>query len=218
MKIKSYGHSAFKLTTGSGVNIIIDPYESGGFGGALSYGPITDEADLVLITHDHGDHNHTAGIKGSFTEVRAEGVHDLKGVRISALQVYHDGSRGKERGKNLVFVIEAEGLKLVHVGDLGHLLDGDVLSRVAGADLLMLPVGGTYTITAAEATEVMNAVKPRITVPMHYKTAKTTFPLVPVEEFTKGKKRVRKAGASEIEIKVQALPEEPEIVVLDAAN
>jgi L-ascorbate metabolism protein UlaG (beta-lactamase superfamily) len=218
MNMKWYGHAAFGLTTKSGVKIIIDPYESGAFGGAIGHAPITDSADIVLISHDHGDHNHTSGIKGPFTEVRTEGSYHLKGVRISALPVYHDASQGKERGKDLIFVIEADGLKVVHTGDLGHLLDEDILSRIGKADVLMLPVGGTYTVNATEATQVMNAIKPSVTLPMHYKSEKVALPLAPVEDFTKDKKRVRKVNGPEIEVTPDSLPEEPEIVVLRFAN
>lgn len=218
MKIKWYGHAAFGLTCANGVRIIIDPYESGGFGGAISHAPITDQADIVLVSHDHGDHNHTSTLKGPFTEVRAEGSYDLKGVKVLGLPVYHDASQGKERGKNIIFVIEADGLKVVHAGDLGHLLDRDALERIGRPDVLMLPVGGTYTITAAEAASVMDAVKPSLTFPMHYKTEKVAFPLTPVEDFTKAKKKVRKVSASEIEVASGSLPEEPEIVLLQFAN
>jgi L-ascorbate metabolism protein UlaG (beta-lactamase superfamily) len=218
MKIKWYGHAAFGLTTGKGVRIVIDPYESGGFGGAISHAPITDQADIVLVTHDHGDHNHTSTLKGPFTEVRSEGSYDLKGVKVSAFPVYHDASKGKERGKNIVFVIEAEGLRVVHAGDLGHPLDQDLLDRIGRVDVLMLPVGGTYTITAAEAGKVVDALKPSLTFPMHFKTEKVAFPLTPVEDFTKGKKGVRKVSASEIEVASGSLPEEPEIILLRFAN
>ena len=214
MKIKWYGHAAFGLTTASGVRIIIDPYESGGLGGAIGYAPITDPADIVLISHGHGDHNYTKGIKGPFTEVRKEGSRDLKGVKISAFPVFHDTSKGKERGNNLIFVIEADGLKVVHAGDLGHLLDKDEVARIGKTDVLMLPVGGTYTVDAAEATQVMEAIKPSLTLPMHYKSERIELPLTPVELFTKGKPRVRKVNASEMEVTREGLPAEPEIVLL----
>ncbi len=218
MKIKWYGHAAFGLTTESGVKIIIDPYESGALGGAIGYAPITDHADIVLVSHDHGDHNYTGAIKGPFTEVRREGSYGLKGLRISALPVFHDASQGKERGENLIFVIEADGLKVVHAGDLGHLLSQDDVSRIGRTDVFMLPVGGTYTVTATEATQVMNAIKPSVTLPMHYKSEKMGLPLGPVEDFTKGKKRVRSVDGSEIEVTADRLPEEPEIVLLRFAN
>ena len=94
MLIKWYGHAAFRITTASGVTIIIDPYESGGFGGAISYRSIKDQADIVLISHDHADHNCTATIEGAYHEVRKEGAYDIKGVRIKAIPTFHDPSRG----------------------------------------------------------------------------------------------------------------------------
>ena len=215
MKIRWYGHAAFGLTFSSGVRIIIDPYESGG---PISHAPITDQADGVLVSHDHGDHSGTASVKGPFTEVRSEGSVDLKGVKVLALPTYHDTSQGRQRGKNLMFIIEADGLKVVHAGDLGHLLDRDALARIGKADVLMLPVGGTYTITAAEAGKVVEAIKPAITLPMHFKTEKVAFPLTPVEDFTKGKDGVRKMDVSEIEVTSGSLPQEPEIILLQFAN
>ncbi len=218
MRIKWFGHAAFLLSTNDDVNIIIDPYQSGAFQGAVGYAPITDRADIVLVSHNHDDHNDTSTVEGPFTKVDAEGFYDLRGVRISAIPVYHDASRGKERGENLVFVIEAEGMKIVHAGDLGHLLDQDAVKRIRSADVLMLPVGGTFTVDAGEATEVMNTVKPRITLPMHYKTPKMGLPLGPVEEFTQGKNNVRKADSSEIDVTLRSLPREPEIILLQFAN
>lgn len=217
MKIKWYGHSAFMLAI-DGLRIIIDPYKSGAFDGAVGYLPITDRADMVLVSHNHDDHNDTSTIEGSFSIVSTEGFYELKGIRIRAIPVYHDASKGKERGKNLVFVIEAEGMKIVHVGDLGHVLDEDAARRIGSADVLMLPVGGTFTINAEEAMGVIDAIRPLITVPMHYQTAKIALPLGPVEEFTRGKSNVRKVNNSEISLTVQSLPREPEIIVLQFTN
>jgi L-ascorbate metabolism protein UlaG (beta-lactamase superfamily) len=217
MKIKWFGHAAFLLST-SDVNIIIDPYQSGAFQGAVNYAPITDRADIVLVSHNHDDHNDTSTIEGAFTKVDAECFYDLKGVKITAIPVYHDASKGKERGENLIFLIEAEGMKIVHAGDLGHLLDQDAVKRIGKTDVLMLPVGGTFTIDADEATEVMNTVKPFVTLPMHYKTPKMGLPLGPVEEFTQGKNNVRKVAGSEIDFTLRSLPRDAEIIVLQFAN
>jgi L-ascorbate metabolism protein UlaG (beta-lactamase superfamily) len=216
MKVKWYGHAAFKLTTAKGVRIILDPYEPG-FGGALTYGAITDEADLVLTSHDHGDHSYVREIKGKFTRIEKEGSYDEAGVKIQAIPCFHDPSKGKERGKNLIFVIEADGLKVVHVGDLGHVLDPGTLQKIGPVDLLFLPVGGFYTIDAKEATEVMHAIKPRLTIPMHYRTEKCGFPITTVDDFTTGKKGVKVLNASELEITKETLPKDAEIVVLKHA-
>jgi L-ascorbate metabolism protein UlaG (beta-lactamase superfamily) len=217
MKIKWYGHAAFGITTDQGVKIIIDPYQSGAFGGALAYGKIEEEADVVLVSHDHDDHNYIKDIKGKFTRISAAGAHEAKGVKITAMPTYHDSSKGSERGNNLLFVIEADGLRVAHFGDLGHLLGNDVIKELGPIDVLMLPVGGFYTIDPREATVVMESVKPAITIPMHFKTPKCDFPIAPVDEFTKGKKSVTNVKASELEAAKGKLPKEPGIFVLQYA-
>jgi len=217
MKIKWYGHAAFGITTDQGVKIIIDPYQSGAFGGALAYGKIAEEADVVLISHGHDDHNYIKDIKGKFVRINSAGTREEKGVKITALATYHDGTKGSERGNNLLFVIEADGLRVAHFGDLGHLLDAAAIKALGPIDVLMLPVGGFYTIDPEEATKVMESVNPAITIPMHFKTPKCDFPIVPVAEFTKDKKGVTEVKASEIEAAKGTLPKESAIFVLQYA-
>ncbi len=220
MKIRWYGHAAFRLTTADGTNIIIDPYDSGAFGDSFSYRPISDPADIVLVSHNHNDHNGVSGIEGSYSDVRAEGSFEMRGIRIRAIPTFHDLSEGLERGQNLVFVIHSpsDDLTVVHLGDLGHPLDKDAIDRIGPVDVLMIPVGGFFTIDAVTATDVMKALGPAISIPMHFKTEKTTFPITGVEEFTKGKERVREVDGSEIEVTKEELPREPEIAVLRYAH
>ncbi len=217
MKIKWYGHASFKITTEKGAKIIIDPYQSGAFGGVISYGKITEEADIVLTSHDHDDHNYTKDIKGTFKHINKAGRYEEKGVQIRAIPSYHDPSRGKERGQNLIFVVEADGLTVGHMGDLGHTLAADTLKLVGKLDILLLPVGGFYTINADEATKVMNDLAPMMTIPMHYKTDKCNLPITGVEEFTRNKKAVKAAGSSEVEITKATLPKSQEVVLLKHA-
>jgi L-ascorbate metabolism protein UlaG (beta-lactamase superfamily) len=205
MKIRWYGHAAFQITTAKGVRIIIDPYQSGAFGGALTYGKITDKADIVLTSHDHDDHNYTKDIPGPFTRVEKAGTYEIKDVRITAIPTYHDPSRGRERGNNLLFLVEADSLRVVHMGDLGHALDLAIVKSLGAVDILLVPVGGFYTIDPVEATEVVKSVGPKVTIPMHYKTEKCAFPIAPVEEFIKGKEPVTKVGAAEAEFSRETL-------------
>lgn len=215
MKIKWYGHSAFHIVTDQGTSIIIDPYKSGAFNNALAYGPIKDKADIVIISHDHEDHNHTNDIPGPYVLIKEAGTYEIKDLKIKTISTFHDPSEGKERGDNLVSIIKADNMVLAHLGDLGHSLDNVLLKEIGKVDILFLPVGGLFTIDAAEATELMNAVKPIITIPMHYKTQKCGFPIAPPEDFIKGKNNVRKLNRSDVSIVKETLPQEAEIIVLE---
>jgi len=217
MKVKWYGHAAFHILTAQGSRIVIDPYESGAFDNALSYGPIKERADIVITSHDHGDHNYTKDIQGKYVLVNKAGFHEIKDVKIKAIPSFHDQSEGKDRGRNLIAVISADHMTLVHLGDLGHLLDTSISKEIGEVDVLFLPVGGFFTIDAETATEVMNAIKPVVTVPMHYKTDKCRFPIAPVEHFTRGKKNVRMLKNFEMSVNKESLPREPEIVVFEHA-
>ncbi len=216
MKIKWYGHSAFRLTSADGVAVIIDPYRVEAFGDEFTHAAIDDPADLVLISHGHDDHSGTSHIKGSYSEMKKEGTLDVKGVRVTAIPTFHDTSEGQERGRNLVFVINFPGEDLVvaHLGDLGHLLDRDAIERIGKVDVLMIPVGGFFTIDAKAATAIVEKIGPSITIPMHFKTEKVRFPITGVDEFIEGKKNVRRMDKSEVDVVKAELPEEPEIMVL----
>jgi L-ascorbate metabolism protein UlaG (beta-lactamase superfamily) len=218
MNIEWYGHAAFKITTANGTRIIIDPYQSGFSDGALSYRTIDDEADIVITSHNHGDHNYTKSIRGKYDHIKKQGSYEIEDVKIETIPTFHDASSGKERGDNLLTIISVDGIKLLHLGDLGHDLDPEVLSKIGKVDVLLLPVGGFYTIDAQVATKVMNDIRPSITIPMHYKTEKCSFPITTVAEFTRGKKNVQVLPKSEVKITVEALPKEPEIIVLQHAQ
>jgi L-ascorbate metabolism protein UlaG (beta-lactamase superfamily) len=218
MKVKFLGHAAFKVTTDKGTRIIFDPYESGSFGGAIGYGKINEEDDIVVTSHDHSDHNHTIDIKGSFTHIHKEGAFEVKDVKLIEIPTFHDTSDGKERGKNLISVVSAEGMTLVHMGDIGHDLDAATVKKIGKVDVMLIPIGGFFTVDADGASKIMDAISPKITIPMHYKTDKCAFPIGTVEAFTKDKKNVKvRDKESEIEIKKDALPATPEIVVLKCA-
>src|ERR1035437_7477979 len=172
MKITYYGHSAFNITTEKETRIIIDPYESDAFNGALSYGKISAEADIVITSHNHADHSHTSDIKGKFSLISKEDALEIKDVKIKTINTYHDNSGGKERGHNLISVINTDNLVLAHMGDLGHSLDYGALQEMGKVDILLLPVGGFFTIDAVLAVKVMNDIKPGITIPIDRKSTR----------------------------------------------
>jgi len=217
MKIKWYGHSAFHITTDNGTRLIIDPYESGAFGGSLAYGRIVDEADIVLTSHDHGDHNYTKDIKGKFTHIKKAGQYEEKGIKIKVVPTFHDKTKGQERGANLAFVVSADDMVVVHLGDLGHTLDNSTLQSIGKVDILLVPVGGFFTIDAKEATKVVNDINPAIAIPMHYKTKSVTLPIESLDGFVEDKETVKWVDGSEIVVTKATLPKTNEIVIMRQA-
>ncbi|HVP77145.1 MAG TPA: MBL fold metallo-hydrolase [Thermodesulfobacteriota bacterium] len=217
MKVKWYGHAAFLITSDEGTKIIIDPYEPGAFGGQLSYGKIKDQADIVLTSHDHADHNDTASLPGTPQAVKGSGPKTIKGISMKGVSTYHDPSKGSERGTNTVFTIKVNQIQLCHLGDLGHLLSDKELAEIGPVDILLIPVGGFFTIDPKEATRVAEQIKPRVLIPMHFKTEKCGFSIAPVEDFLKGKTNIKRPKTSEATFNKATLPQQMEIVVLEHA-
>jgi len=217
MKIKWYGHAAFLITSDQGAKIMIDPYEPGAFGGQLSYDKIKDQVDIVLTTHDHADHNYTKDLPGTPQIVKGSGSKTAKGISMKGISTYHDPSQGSERGANTIFTLKIDNIQLCHLGDLGHLLSDKELAEIGPVDILLIPVGGFFTIDPKEATRVAEQIKPKILIPMHFKTAKCGFPIAPVEDFLKGKTNTKRPKASEATFDKATLPQQMEIVILEHA-
>lgn len=216
MKIQWLGHDAFLIITAAGTKILTDPYEAGAYDGAVGYKKITVAADIVTQSHQHPDHA-SKDLMGNPTVVATSGRKNIKDVEIVGVDTFHDQSQGKDRGKNIVFCLKADSLLACHLGDLGHLLDKTQIAALGKVDVLLLPVGGLFTIDANEATKIMEALNPPLTIPMHFKTKVLGFPIAGVEDFLKGKNNVKRVGSSEIEITKETLPKKPEIMVLDHA-
>jgi len=212
MNIKWLGHASFLITSDSGVKIITDPYETGS---GLSYGEITESADIVTVSHGHSDHNNVAAVGGNPKVVR--GAARVKGIEFESIPCYHDDARGKARGKNTIFCFEVDDMKVCHLGDLGHRLSDTQVTELGGVDILLIPVGGFYTIDARVAIELCGRIKPRVVIPMHYKTDKCGYPIAGVERFLQGKEEVTRSGVSEVEFKKGELPSSTQIIVLKPA-
>lgn len=212
MKIRYLGHSCFAITSDAGTKVITDPYTpvSG-----LTYGDIKESADIVTITHDHFDHNNAAAIKGNPEIVRK--TVRIKGMEFRGIPCHHDDAGGKSRGNNTIFCFEIDGIRLCHLGDLGHRLSDKQLAEMGSVDVLFIPVGGYFTIDAKQATEVCSQIKPKIIIPMHFKTEKDFTVLTPVADFVRGKSNVRRPDSSEMELAKGQLPPTTEIVVLKSA-
>ncbi|NLB18214.1 MAG: MBL fold metallo-hydrolase [Syntrophomonadaceae bacterium] len=207
MKIIWLGHASFFINTGH-YRIITDPFDD-----TPGY-PIPDiSADLVTVSHDHHDHNaveHVSGHPRIITSLEKVRFGD---VEIFGVPTYHDHCQGRERGDNTVYVFKAEGLIICHLGDLGHIPDSAQLEAIGKVDVLLIPVGGRYTISAQEAVEVIRLIKPRIAIPMHYKTPVCPYPITPLQDFAQHFDEVVKLPFLELSSIEDVLL--PEIVVLD---
>ena len=216
MVIKWLGHATFLLTTSSGTKIITDPYEPGAFG-AINHAPINVPADIVTVSHEHSDHNNVAGVPGSPAVVRGAGDQTVLDVKFHGVATFHDTSQGSERGTNTVFVMEADGLRVCHMGDLGHLLDDAAVRDIGAVDVLLIPVGGTFTLTSEEASTMVEKLGPKLVIPMHFQTARCSLPITTVDGFVAGKTGVESKGANEIAVDAGSLPGTMSIVVLEPA-
>jgi L-ascorbate metabolism protein UlaG (beta-lactamase superfamily) len=163
MDIIYLGHSSFKIS-GKSASIVTDPYDSNMVG--LKYPAVS--ADIVTVSHDHTDHNKAGQVSDSRMVIKGPGEYELVGVSIIGFPSFHDDKRGEERGKNTIYVIEVDDIRIAHLGDLGHKLEKDTIEEMGDIDILMIPTGGVYTINPTTATEVVQSIEPNITIPMHY--------------------------------------------------
>ncbi len=214
MKVKWLGHSCFLITSKDGIRIITDPYT---VGGGINYSPIKETADIVVVSHEHGDHNNVSAVQGKPEVVKGSGVKIARGIQFRGIATYHDKSQGKQRGHNTVFCFTVDDIKLCHLGDLGHLLTREQVEEIGAVDMLLIPVGGFFTIDAADASQVCDQLAPKVIIPMHFKTSRCTYPIASVEDFLKGKKGIRKVDSSEMEFEREKLPTVTEIELLQPA-
>ncbi len=185
MKINWLGHSCFKLISKDGL-LIFDPYKDGSVPGLKS---LKEECDVVLCSHNHDDHHGTECI-------------NLTGnsscFKISFIDSYHDNENGKLRGCNKIYVVETENMKVVHLGDIGCELD---VTCIHGCDVLLIPIGGYYTIDTKMAIKLIDSIEPRIVIPMHYKLNEIGYDVLNSrDEFIKESKNVIIYDSNEIEI------------------
>jgi L-ascorbate metabolism protein UlaG (beta-lactamase superfamily) len=217
MRIKWLGHSAFLLTAADGTSVITDPYVPGSFSGQVRYGPIREVAAAVTVSHHHQDHDGVSHLQGKPKVLDGVGTFKTGSVTITGFETFHDDSEGAQRGRNIGFVFEADGLRVCHCGDLGHVLTAQQVAGIGKVDVLLVPVGGTFTVDAAKAHEVAAQLAARVIIPMHYKTAKLGFDIAGVDDFIQGDEKVRRVGRPEVELSADKLPPAPEIWVLEHA-
>ncbi|OPY52794.1 MAG: metal-dependent hydrolase [Methanosaeta sp. PtaU1.Bin112] len=184
MIITWLGHSCFFLEGKRGLSLLLDPFHEDEVG----YGFPPVRADIVLISHDHRDHNNALAAGKDAEVIFSPGEYTRRGMEILGIESCHDADGGRMRGTNTIFCFELDGIRVCHLGDLGHALSRCQIDAIGAVDLLFLPVGGRYTIDAAGANKVMRQLHPAVAVPMHYKTRALSFDLDPVDDFLKGRR------------------------------
>jgi L-ascorbate metabolism protein UlaG (beta-lactamase superfamily) len=213
MDIIYLGHSSFKLKTKS-TTVVTDPFDPALVG--IKYPP--QEADIVTVSHHHPDHDKIDLVKNVGRVVDGPGEYEIAGVSIIGVASFHDDKKGEERGKNTVYVFEMEGLRIAHLGDLGHKLPADAIEEMGPIDILMIPVGGKYTIDAQTAVEVTRSIDPSIIIPMHYlvdgMNPETFADLTKAEDFVNAF-GIPAETMEKLTIKKSEIGEERKIIILE---
>jgi L-ascorbate metabolism protein UlaG (beta-lactamase superfamily) len=211
MEITWLGHSCFRLK-GKDVTLITDPY-----GKAVGYNIGRPQADIVTISHGHFDHNNLEAIGGDPKAILGPGEYEIKGVFVKGIATFHDTEGGNARGRNTCYTIAMDDVVTCHLGDLGHVLTQAQAEEIGKVDVLLTPVGGTFTLDASQAGEVISMLEPRIVIPMHFQTEVLTLrkTIDPVDRFLKEMGQPGIAPVGKLVVTRGSLPEETQIIVLD---
>lgn len=209
MEITWYGRACFRLK-GREATVMVDPCPpSTGFVAGKH------DVDVLTLSHDHKDHAYTRSITAGLTLTRP-GEYEYHGILATGVRTFHDGSRGAERGGNLVFTFEVDGVHVCHLGDLGHLLTEEQLSEIGPVDVLLVPAGGNFTISHAEAAEVVAQIGPKIVIPMHYAVDGGSPDLLGPEKFIQEMGIGEPIRQPKAVVHATSLPDETQVVLLEA--
>lgn len=212
--INFYGQACFRLK-GKNSSLVFDPYSSSFCG----LPPLKLEAGIVCVTHAHEDHNDVSVVKATEGEpfiISGPGEYEIGGVNVVGISSFHDDKEGAERGKNVIYQVTMDDVNIVHLGDLGQKkLTQSQVEEISGCDILMIPVGGVYTVEAKDAPDIIAQLEPKIIVPMHYKIEGLKFPLVGVDAFLSTMGKEKSEPQSKLSVSRERLPQEPEIIVLE---
>ncbi|MCL4533779.1 MAG: MBL fold metallo-hydrolase [Bacteroidetes bacterium] len=209
MDIQWLGHSCFRIR-GKETTIVVDPFPKN-----LGYSIGRPAADILLVTHDHPNHSNVSAVAGEPFLIDGPGEYEVSGVFITGVPTFHDGDNGRRRGKNTVYLIEADDLVICHLGDLGHVLTPAQVEQMSQVDILFVPVGGRTTINAAQASELVSLLEPRIVVPMHFRTEVAPIDLDPVDRFLREMGSKAPAAQPKLVVNRASLPAETQVVLLE---
>ena len=214
-KITWAGQSCFQISVSNSrehsADIVIDPFDE-----SIGLKLPNFSADIVLVSHEHKDHNNIKGVKGTPFLIAGPGEYEVKEVFVKGIPSFHDESDGKERGLNTIYLIDAEGIRFCHLGDIGQKqLTDEQLEKLDVVDVLMIPVGGKYTISSSEASKIIGQIEPKIVIPMHYGLPKLKDELEDVAKFLKTMGKNSVTPQDKFVVKTSTLPKDGmEIVVL----
>jgi L-ascorbate metabolism protein UlaG (beta-lactamase superfamily) len=208
MEITWYGHSCFRLRGREGT-VICDP-----FGKDSGYEWIRPRADIVTISHEHENHSQGQRVSGEPKIIHGPGEYEINNIFVTGLGSFHDNKKGAERGKNTIYLIEFDDLKLCHLGDLGHLPAEGQAEALSDVDVLFVPVGGTTALNGAQAAEVVSQLEPHIVVPMHYMTKAFAGKLEGLEKFFKEMGTNGVEAQETLKLTKSTVPDETQVVVL----
>lgn len=214
MHIIWQGQSCFQIivsqSKGEQTRIVIDPFSED-----IGLKPLKLEADVLLVSHNHADHNNIKAVSGSSFLIEGPGEYEIKDIFIQGIPAFHDDKEGREKGQNTIYKIEAEELRLCHLGDLGQKeLTVEQLDQIGEVDILLVPVGGVYTIDDKGAAKIISQIEPRIVIPMHYQLPKLKVKLDDVDKFLKEMGRKSAEPQAKLIIKKKDLSEEETKIVI----
>ena len=212
-----YGQSCFKVK-GKTTSVVFDPYDDA-FTGLPK---LKIEGDIVCVSHGHQDHNSVSVVRPTEEGrtpfiISGSGEYEKMGVNVVGVSSFHDASEGVERGKNTIYVATVDEINIVHLGDLGQKkLSEEQVEELSSCDILLIPVGGVFTITASDAPDIIAQLEPKVIIPMHYKLPGLKFDLAPVDDLLKVMGKEGSQAVPKYSVSKEKLPEEPEVVVLEA--
>lgn len=194
MEITWLGHSSFLVEDSKGRKVLMDPFDE-----SVGYPIFQGEVDIVTISHYHFDHSYTEKVKFNHIADKA-GFFYLCDIPVAGIPSYHDKMQGAKRGENMIFIIEMDGYRICHLGDLGYILSEDEIKSLGKIDVLLIPIGGNYTINGKEASELAKHINSHVIIPMHYSTPELSFQLDGLEDFLTHMKNGEKIGLNKLSI------------------
>ncbi|KYK25838.1 Zn-dependent hydrolase [Thermoplasmatales archaeon SG8-52-1] len=206
LQIRWHGHACWEIT--NNITLVTDPHD----GKSIGIPAPTVAGDIILVSHDHYDHNSVKSVEKDdskvITDVRKR---TIENIEISGFESFHDEDMGAKRGNNIIFKFIINEIKFCHLGDLGHDLEDDIIQKIGEVDILFVPIGGTFTVDDKQAWSVVNKIKPKIIIPMHYKIGGLSLPIAGIDPFlAQAKHKVIHVG-NEIDIEKEDIPTETEI-------